>query len=46
MLENRIITDDFIEVDNDYDRYLKYLFEEDDRNYEDKIFERLSDKDD
>ena len=33
MIENRIITDDFIEVDNDYDRYLEYLFEEDDRNY-------------
>ena len=46
MLENRIITDDFMETDNNYDKYLEHLFEEDDRNCEDKVFERLSDKND
>ena len=46
MLENRIITDDFVKIDNDYDKYLEHLFKEDDRNYEDEIFERLSEEND
>ena len=40
MLENRIVENDFyIEKDN-YEDYLEHLLEEDDRRYEDEIFER------
>lgn len=45
-LENRMVTDDFIETNNDYDSYLECLLEKDDEKYEDEIFERLSEKDD
>ena len=41
-LENRMVTDDYIETNNDYDSYLEYLLEKDDEKYEDEIFERLS----
>ena len=34
MLENRIVENDF------YEDYLEHLLEEDDRRYEDEIFER------
>lgn len=43
MLENRMIIDDELYVENDADEYLEHLYEEDDRMYEDEIFERLSD---
>lgn len=28
-------------MDKDYDEYLEHLYEEDDRRYQDEIFERL-----
>lgn len=28
-------------MDKDYDEYLQHLYEEDDRKYEDEIFEKL-----
>lgn len=31
-------------MDKDYDEYLEHLLEEDDRRYEEKIFERLCEK--
>ena len=39
MLENRMVEDDYIETNNDYDSYLEYLLE---KHYEDEIYERLS----
>lgn len=44
MLENRMVEDDYIETNNDYDRYLEYLLEKDDEQYEEKIYERLSEE--
>ena len=44
MLENRMVTDDYIETNNDYDSYLEYLLEKDDEHYEDEIYERLSEE--
>ncbi len=44
MLENRMVEDDYIETNNDYDRYLEHLLEKDDEYYEDKIYERLSEE--
>ena len=44
MLENRMILDELDYIENDeYDNYLEHLVEEDDRRYEDEIFERMSD---
>lgn len=41
-LENRLVLDELDYVENDeYDNYLEYLAEEDDRRYEDEVFERL-----
>ena len=41
-LENRVILDELNYIENNkYDNYLEYLAEEDDRRYEDKIFEKL-----
>lgn len=34
MLENRMVTDDYIETNNDYDSYLEYLLEKDDEYWE------------
>lgn len=31
-------------MDEEYDEYLEHLYEEDDRRYEDEIFERISEK--
>lgn len=43
MLENRMILDEPNYKENyKYDDYLEYLAEENDRRYEDKIFERMS----
>lgn len=43
MLENRMILDELDYIENDeYDNYLEHLAEEDDRRYEDEIFERMS----
>ena len=43
MLENRMVLDELDYVENDeYDNYLEHLAEEDDRKYEDEIFERMS----
>jgi hypothetical protein len=45
MLENHIVIDDDIYIENDeYENYLEHLAEEDDREYEDEIFERLSEE--
>lgn len=42
MLENRMVLDELDYIENDeYDNYLEYLEEEDDRRYEDEIFEKL-----
>lgn len=44
MLENKMVLDELDYIENDeYDNYLEHLAEEDDRRYEDEIFERLSD---
>lgn len=45
-LENRMIEEDYIESNNDYDRYLEYLLEKDDEYYEEEIYERLSENND
>ena len=34
----------YIETNNDYDSYLEYLLEKDGEQYEDEIYERLSEK--
>ena len=44
MLENRMVVEDYIEKGNNYEEYLEYLNEEDDRRYEDEIFERMSEE--
>ena len=44
MLENRMVEDDYIETNNDYDSYLEHLLEKDDEYYEYEIYERLSEK--
>ena len=43
-LENRMVEDDYIETNNDYDSYLEHLLEKDDEHYEDEIYERLSEE--
>lgn len=44
MLENKMVLDELDYIENDeYDNYLEHLAEEDDRRYEDEIFERMSD---
>lgn len=37
MLENRMVTDDYIETNNDYDSYLEYLLEKDDEYWEEDL---------
>lgn len=39
MLENRMVEDDYIETNNDYDSYLQYLLEKDDEYWEEEIDE-------
>lgn len=41
MLENRMVIDDDLYIENDAEEYLEYLLEEDDRNYEDYVFENM-----
>ena len=43
-LENRMVSDDYIETNTDYDSYLEHLLEKDDEQYEDEIYERLSEE--
>ncbi len=44
MLENKMVLDELDYIENDeYENYLEHLAEEDDRRYEDEIFERMSD---
>ena len=44
-LENRLVLDELDYVENDeYENFLEHLLEDDDRRYEDEIFERLSDR--
>lgn len=45
MLENRMVVneEDYI-INDEYENYLEYLNEEDDRRYEDEIFERMSEE--
>lgn len=38
-LENRMVEDDYIETNNDYDSYLEYLLEKDDEYWEEDIDE-------
>ena len=42
MLENKMIIDDDLYIENDSEEFLEYLLEEDDRKYEDEIFEKLN----
>lgn len=43
MLENKMVLDELDYIENDeYENYLEHLAEEDDRRYEDEIFERMS----
>lgn len=44
MLENRMVEDDYIETNNDYDSYLEYLLEKNDENYNDEIYGRVSEE--
>lgn len=44
MLENRMVVEDYIETNNDYDSYLEHLLEKDDEHYENEIYERLSEE--
>lgn len=44
MLENKMIADEEMYIENDTEEYLEHLLEEDDRQYEDEIFERLSEE--
>lgn len=44
MLENRMVEDDYIETNNDYDSYLEYLLEKNDENYDDEIYGRVSEE--
>lgn len=44
MLENRMIEEDYIETNNDYDSYLECLLEKNDENYNDEIYERVSEE--
>lgn len=39
MLENRMVEDDYIETNNDYDSYLEHLFEKDDEYWEERLGE-------
>ena len=41
MLENRMVIDDEFEETENYDDYLEHLLEEDDRKYEDEIFNEM-----
>lgn len=44
-LENRLVLDELDYVENDeYENFLEHLLEEDDKKYEDEIFERLSER--
>lgn len=44
-VENRLVLDELDYVENDeYENYLEYLAEEDDKKYEDEVFERLCKK--
>lgn len=38
-LENRMVEDDYIETNNDYDSYLEYLLSRDDEYWEDDLDE-------
>ena len=40
MLENNMVRDELF-IENDAEEYLEYLLEEDDRNYDDYIFEKM-----
>lgn len=43
MLENKMILDELDETENNkYENYLEHLLEEDDRRYEDGIFEEMN----
>lgn len=39
MLENRIVEDDYIETNNDYDEFLEHLLEKDDEYEEEGLGE-------
>ncbi len=41
MIENRLITEAYIEDDTNYEERMKFLLEKDDKDYEDEIFEKL-----
>lgn len=40
-IENRMVTNDYIENINNYDSYLEYLAEQEDEYYEEEVFEKL-----
>ena len=43
MLENRMVEDDYIETNNDYDKYLEHLLEKDDEYYEEDYIDDYND---
>lgn len=40
MLENKMVVEEELYIENDSEEYLEHLCEEDDRMYEDEIFEK------
>lgn len=43
-MQENIMVLDYEDSEEDYDEYMEYLNAKDDQKYEDKIFERLSEK--
>lgn len=45
-IENRLVLNElkYEDDEEEYNKYLEHLLEEDDRGYEDEIFERLGEK--
>ena len=43
MLENKMVLDEYWQTEQkDWDKYYEHLAEEDDRSYEDEIFEEMN----
>lgn len=44
MIENRMIAEAYIEDDTNFEERMQFLLEKDDQDYEDEIYERLSEE--
>lgn len=42
MLENKMVIDEEMYIENDAEEYVEHLLEEEDRKYEDEIWERIN----